>query len=103
LLFVEDEDYAPGARVDNAMAKSADQFSVSVFPNPFTLDARVEVVSPEPASVKYIVSDLSGNVLEEKTAENRDSIQLGGSLPRGLYLLKIISGDWSVTQRLVKR
>lgn len=103
LLFVEDEDYEPGAMVDNAVAKSADKFDVSVYPNPFTLDARVEVVSPDPLAVKYIVSDLSGNVVEEKTAENKNAIQIGGDLPRGLYLLKIVSGDWSVTQRLVKR
>jgi uncharacterized repeat protein (TIGR03803 family) len=103
LLFVEDEDYEPGAMVANAVAKSADKFDVSVYPNPFTLDTRVEVVSSEPLEVKYIVSDLSGNVLEEKTGENSAGIRLGDGLPRGLYLLKIVSGDRSVIQRLVKR
>ena len=73
--------------------------SVNIYPNPVTNRLRIEANNIELTKVE--IYSLLGQKLVERTAElhavNVDS------LPKGIYLMKIYSGNKHITKKVVKR
>jgi subtilisin family serine protease len=81
---------------------------VKAFPNPFRSDLSVIVKAKESGSINYQLFDMAGRMVQKgvQTSE-RDrviSIRIPGldQLPKGVYNLRIMNGNWNETVRLVK-
>ena len=101
LLFVEDDSYQPETVINSAVAEETTGATVAVYPNPFSENFSVTLSASQPAPVRYVITDLSGNVVHE-TRSDQPQVNLGDNLVRGIYLLRVISGESVTTQRLVK-
>ena len=90
----------------DAIAESIDHGSLDLFPNPVDRNNAITInlgsVSSDGA--KIIIMDLSGklvysNVLRSAT----NSLNLGGKISSGLYIVKIINGNEQYNAKLIVR
>lgn len=81
---------------------SADKNAFTIYPNPG--NGLIHLSASNPGDAKIMVYDLLGNVIYNETAELSTSqakaIQLN-DVSNGIYLVKVISGDKTFTQRIV--
>jgi len=87
-------------------AQKPDQFSVSVYPNPFNPSATIKVNSSSPGVTTFSVVDLLGRKVlslpDQNLSEGINEIPLNaGLLSSGLYFLKVTSGRKSQTLKLM--
>jgi hypothetical protein len=79
----------------------------NIYPNPFLESVNVEFNIPKNTTYKVVITDLLGREVyqEVRNAENITNQKLLLYLPQlkqGTYLLKIIDGNKSITERVVK-
>lgn len=73
--------------------------SFAVFPNPFS--DRLSVVCSE--QMPYTVMDVAGRTVASGTLyAGKNTVNLPGNLPSGLYLLRVHGEDWVKSRKLVK-
>ncbi len=70
---------------------------ISVFPNPFTNDTRIRVITGDAGSLSYKLTDISGKVLYQgvsgvESGVNYIPLPVAGIAP-GIYLLQVTSGE----------
>lgn len=87
-------------------AQKPDQFSVSVYPNPFNPSATIKVTSSSPGVTTFSVVDLLGRQVlslpDQNLSEGINEITLNaGTLSSGLYFLKVTSGTKNQTVKLM--
>ncbi len=74
---------------------------VMLYPNPTTGRVTLEVDLPNIGSIKVGAFDVTGrNVLPQATVGNKHTLDFS-NLPGGVYMLKIIIGETSLSKRLV--
>ncbi|MBN8705302.1 MAG: T9SS type A sorting domain-containing protein [Bacteroidetes bacterium] len=87
-------------------AQKPDQFSVSVYPNPFNPSTTIKVNSSSPGVTTFSVVDLLGRQVlslpDQNLIEGINEIPLNaGTLSSGLYFLKVTSGTKNQTVKLM--
>lgn len=101
LLFMEDS-FLPktglAARFFNGLPHK-----VGLYPNPFVRSLTAQIEGENQQSVKFILTDLQGNVLQEVIGETNSDLELGSELGRGIYILKVIKGEEMSLHRIVKK
>ena len=75
--------------------------SSSMYPNPSQGAFTVQLPDADGGSVTVRVVSLSGQVLGEVTAQGKRHIPVRVSLPRGTYLVKVVSPNASYVERLI--
>lgn len=70
-----------------------------VYPVPFESTTTVEVAGE---AAQVLVMDADGNVLETHTSEAQKSIQVGGTLKKGTYIVQSLHGGKKEIVRIVK-
>jgi len=84
-----------------------DQFSIqNIYPNPFNPITKITYGIPEYTNVQIIVYDLSGKQVETlinefQTAGYHSVNWNADNLPSGVYLIRMDSGDFTQTQKVV--
>lgn len=80
--------------------------SLEVFPNPTQGQLSIRVERPDPASLQLSLSDLSGKIcrMENYPASSAaNALQWNiASLPAGVYLLRVQSGEVVMTRRVIR-
>jgi uncharacterized repeat protein (TIGR03803 family) len=96
-VIVTDETFKPASAVTSMSAARID-----IYPNPTTETFRI--TPGETVSTKLYVelTDFSGTLIEKSILEE-GGLEIGRTLPRGIYVLKVINGDQISTHRLVKK
>ena len=78
-----------------------DQASISVFPNPFETEIKINSANEIPSSVK--IYDFSGKLIVEKYNFTSDKNTIDSkAFASGIYLMKIAFGDKIVTRKIIK-
>ena len=77
-------------------------FSVEVFPNPATEVIHVQLNGYDARNVTIKLLDTFGRVVATKQAQDRKVTLDAANYTTGLYILKVISGNSIVTQKIVK-
>jgi hypothetical protein len=91
------ETYVPATGIGD-LAKDENN-GIKVYPNPFTDGIHVEGLK---TSAVVSLTDLTCRVLLIRVME-RDGTIPANSLPAGMYILKIITGEGSTDQKLIKK
>jgi hypothetical protein len=65
------------------------------------LTAEVSASNDEIISVTLF--DLAGRELYRKEASSKFTADIGGDLPQGMYLLKVMQGNKLVVRRIIKK
>jgi predicted heme/steroid binding protein len=87
----------------SAMTKTGEvlQLKSFVYPNPsqnaFTLKIYGDINQP----VRYSVTDIKGSVIQSGTFKV-GSVNIGGEYRRGIYFLRLVQGNQSVSSKLIK-
>ncbi len=98
-VIVRDDTFAPVSGTQTAFLESD---LVDVYPNP---SVQTFVVKPNKTSLQPIqieITDFTGTTIH-KSLLTQDGVEIGDGLPKGMYLLKIISQNKTYMQRLVKK
>jgi hypothetical protein len=81
---------------NNALANA-----ITIYPNPITTEAYIQSTIAQDAVVS--VCDVNGNVLKTFTISNMQSpTEIGSTLPKGMYVLKIQAGDQLIVKKIIK-
>jgi hypothetical protein len=75
------------------------EFSVQLFPNPVSTELVLRTRGAKEVAVA--VMDMKGNVLMQRTATN-DAIFNVADLPKGMYIVRVVSQDNVVVRKIVK-
>jgi hypothetical protein len=79
-------------------------FYAEIFPNPARGEATLAVALPQPRTLRFSLTDVSGKILQEwslhNVTEQHISLNLK-DLPDGAYLLRILAGDDWVGRKVV--
>jgi uncharacterized repeat protein (TIGR03803 family) len=75
---------------------------ISIYPNPFRDSFRAVFEGEGQHSVEFVVCDMSGNVVARRKGAANSPIELGETLQKGLYVLKIRDGEKVTTRKLIK-
>jgi hypothetical protein len=76
--------------------------AASVYPNPFTRSFTVSNENSE-YMLNATLIDMTGREVNKAALDINSSIELGESLPGGMYLLKIQRGNQVTTKRMIKQ
>jgi hypothetical protein len=75
--------------------------AITIYPNPITTEAYIQSTIAQDAVVS--VCDVNGNVLKTFTISNMQSpTEIGSTLPKGMYVLKIQAGDQLIIKKIIK-
>ncbi|HYV93477.1 MAG TPA: T9SS type A sorting domain-containing protein [Chitinophagales bacterium] len=77
-----------------------DNFSLSVFPNPFSESFVLKNSTAEKATLK--VFDVQGNLLLQQQLRIREEISLGENFPAGIYLMQLRTATQTFSIKAVK-
>ncbi len=81
---------------------------LTVYPNPFVNGTKVAITSPVDERGTLQLMDLSGRLINTKTVQltrgtNVFTIEELNKLAPGTYLLRVVSGTWTETQKVMKQ
>jgi hypothetical protein len=94
------DDGDPGS---NPETSPDNEFSVSVYPNPFTEQFHLKIESTGGERVSYKIYDVTGKTLQEVDGAGSDAdITLMSSFASGIYFIQVRQGDKSKVVRIVK-
>ncbi|MEM9998027.1 MAG: T9SS type A sorting domain-containing protein [Bacteroidota bacterium] len=98
----------PGGIVSTETAPATSTMTMGAFPNPSTGDVRLAFILPESASVTVSVYDTLGREVARlfdgaKSAGAHELAWERGTLPAGVYVLRLRAGAQQVTTRAVLR
>ena len=74
----------------------------SVYPNPSSDYIRLKIENHETGNLIYQLFDMRGILLEEKKIESNETTILMQNYFQGIYFLKVVKADKSVTEKLMK-
>lgn len=83
--------------------------SLTVYPNPFTTDLKVELNADKDASATLRLSNAAGQIVVSKNAQvlkGNNVIILSSELStlnRGMYIVELITEDGKLTQKIIKK
>ncbi|RWX02544.1 T9SS type A sorting domain-containing protein [Flavobacterium cerinum] len=95
-----------GENCDTVLALNTEKHETiqpSVYPNPFTDHLNVNLAA-EPSSIE--ISDLNGRIISRPTFTNNNNsvkIDLAGISQNGLYILKIVCKEQTITTKILKQ
>lgn len=90
----------------NAQQISANEFSISMFPNPSKDNLNVDYTITETGTIKIELTDLQGKIVEELFSAQQDKGEYKLSLPftnrykGGIYFVRFVRNDKTVSQKL---
>lgn len=95
----EEDDYNKGAGTERKL---------TVYPNPFINGTKVAITSPVDEKGTLQLMDLSGRLVNTKTVQlskgtNMFTIEELNKLAPGTYLLRVVSGTWTETMKVLKQ
>ena len=95
----------PGALTRPVRANDTKEFNVIAFPNPFTNSFALDVKTSSATDVNVSVYDMTGRLLEVRTAKAEDLIDfnLGSQFPTGIYNIVVTQESQVKTVRVIKR
>ncbi len=101
-LLIMDDSFR---RPNTIKAISLSNFSqkVGLFPNPFVSSFVASIETEKQENVKFIITNLQGDVLHEAISMTNSGYELGSELGRGIYILKVIKGEEVSLHRIVKK
>ena len=90
--------------VETATPAASVAFKASVYPNPFTTDFDIDIISSATENVQVKVYDMLGRLMESKTVEVSEKVhQLGNNYPSGVYNVIVNQNGTTKTLRVIKR
>jgi uncharacterized repeat protein (TIGR03803 family) len=96
-VIVTDDTFEPVSAIASTSVARID-----IYPNPTTETFRI-IPTVETETALYVeLADFNGTVFQKSTV-NAEGLEVGGMLPKGIYILKVIQGDQVSTHRLVKK
>jgi plastocyanin len=75
--------------------------SIRIFPNPARAVAKINLDNVSPDNARISLIDLTGKILLDQPVSGNETSLNVGNLPRGLYFVKILFNNETVTKRLV--
>ncbi|MCB2376464.1 T9SS type A sorting domain-containing protein [Hymenobacter sp. BT635] len=90
-------------------ATLAEHYGLRLFPNPATAETTVELLMPAPAAVEVRITDLLGREVLAPTSTRLAAGRQAVALPRaaqlapGLYLVQVLTGEQTLSTKLVVR
>ena len=80
-------------------------FGVTVYPNPFTNNFKLNIITTSENDVQVKVYDMLGKVIDSSSIRisDIDNFELGNNYPSGIYNVIITQGTEVKTQRAIKR
>lgn len=85
-----------------------DSGKITVYPNPFCSTANVILSYPPTGTIRIEVIDITGAIRlsMQYTVSDQPAVELKmpwlSRLPKGIYLLKVTTGNWSRIRRIIK-
>jgi uncharacterized repeat protein (TIGR03803 family) len=101
--FFEPADVTISAQSAEKQGRVGSTYNVGVFPNPFINNFTTDISSKDGNPVKYLITDLQGQVISEASSSSSTSVTMGDELKKGIYILKIIKGSEVQSHRIVKK
>ncbi len=79
--------------------------NVTVYPNPFTNNFKLNVENGSDEDVQIRVYDMLGKLMETSTVKTSDieAFEIGNRYPTGVYNVIVTQGTETKTQRVIKR
>jgi uncharacterized repeat protein (TIGR03803 family) len=99
-LTLKEDTFIPSARPASMIAENP---IVNVVPNPSATDFSLTFDSQHTHAVQITVADMNGHVVHKSMASSTESVRIGDSLDRGIYILKVKQGNRTTMHRLVKK
>ena len=95
----------PPGPLTRAIDNNTKEFNVIAFPNPFTNSFALDVKTSSATDVNVSVYDMTGRLLEVRTAKAEDLIDfnLGSQFPTGIYNIVVTQESQVKTVRVIKR
>lgn len=80
------------------------RFKAEVWPNPSTQNFNIKIDSPSEDIIRVLVTDLSGKVVSRFKTPNKETVNFGDNLARGLYFVNIMQGkEKKATLKIVRQ
>lgn len=98
-LVLREDTFSPAAPA----AGTSERIVVNVHPNPTTTHFTVELASEKESQARAVVTDMRGEVIDESVISSTATWQTGDALQKGIYLLKVTSGEKTTTHRIIKK
>ncbi len=78
-------------------------FAVNIFPNPTTGELNIKIVPSTHSSVSVIIINTLGEIMfKEKINSTGNKLDIS-SLPKGLYFIKLNSGENTIIKKIIKQ
>jgi hypothetical protein len=79
------------------------KFDVSLFPNPFYDRLNLSLPFNNEYFIKIFITNMQGEILVENVVSGLQTIEIDCStLPRGIYLVTILTQDYRISKKIVK-
>jgi hypothetical protein len=84
---------------------TANEFTVEAYPNPYSTEFKLNVITSTEGAVELKVYDMLGKLIEAKSINTIDYISedLGSAYPAGVYNVIVTQGENVKTLRVIKR
>lgn len=80
------------------------RFKAEIWPNPSTQAFNLKIDSPSDDVIRVYITDLSGKVISRFKTPNKETVNFGDNLARGLYFVKIIQGkEKKATLKIIRQ
>ena len=88
-------------QIPNAVSPALEEITAEVYPNPFVGELTIQLKNKADEIALY---DITGKLVY-RTLLSGNSVVIHdlGDLHSGIYLLKIVEGNQSITQKLIKK
>jgi hypothetical protein len=105
VAVADDPQGAAGGGIQRVI--SADEFAMSVYPNPFSDGTTVEIVIPDAGPLKLVLYDMLGKevmtLMDSYYAGGLFKMDIDGNrLERGMYMLAAFSSDKKMIKQIVR-
>ena len=92
------KDFTNIEEMENTAIPTITNASINLYPNPITESFKISGLEGKGT---MILSDLNGKAILSKQVISNESITLG-TLPKGLYILKVITNEGTIERKVVK-
>ena len=82
---------------------NSNNIMLEAYPNPSLAQFTLEPKFPGKSLIQLVVYDGSGRIIEKRTVNANQRIQLGAAYRPGIYLVECIQGDVRARTKLVKQ
>jgi len=85
-----------------ANINAQEKMGVKISPNPFNVYTTLEIKNTYNSTANIVVSNKSGNVVEQHKVAGAGTIRILEKAPQGVYFVRIISGTVTETRTVIK-